>query len=371
LFDTSGDAITVAFASGERFVARLVDRDRRHDLAALLIKKPRDAAIAVNDAEPTGILNACGFGPTGQFRSISGRIVGHATAVGATYPSLTMSGVVRPGDSGGAVLNASGELVGVVWGQRDGVTYATCGRPLRDFLERLRGRHSVDRPQPQAPSPQVDWSVWSREIESRLQALDAKKQDRGHYLQAGDLNAYLRVEDSPRIATEQFAQRTEVESKLKSLSTRFESVSSRIEAVRERAEEIATSKSGFLQGLSFGKLAVGALGLSGPLAVAVIIAGGLAGRRIKSTVKRQESRARSAPALDPRPSTLDPAQPIVVDSPIPPQRTVPETHYVPIEKDSFSKAHQWASEHVARKYPGAAEILQAQDSLIKQYIAGQ
>jgi hypothetical protein len=64
-------------------------------------------------------------------------------------------------------------------------------------------------------------------------------------------------------------------------------------------------------------------------------------------------------------------QPIVVDSPIPPQRTVPETHYVPIEKDSFAKAHQWASEHVARKYPGAAEILQALESLIKQYLAAK
>jgi hypothetical protein len=63
--------------------------------------------------------------------------------------------------------------------------------------------------------------------------------------------------------------------------------------------------------------------------------------------------------------------PVVVDSPIPPQRTVPETHYVPIERDSFAKAHQWASEHVARKYPGASEILQALDSLIKQFLAAK
>jgi hypothetical protein len=50
---------------------------------------------------------------------------------------------------------------------------------------------------------------------------------------------------------------------------------------------------------------------------------------------------------------------------------VPETHYVSVEQDSFAKAHQWASEHVARKYPGATEILQAQDSLIKQYLAAK
>jgi hypothetical protein len=50
---------------------------------------------------------------------------------------------------------------------------------------------------------------------------------------------------------------------------------------------------------------------------------------------------------------------------------VPETHYVSVETDSFAKAHQWASEQVARKYPGATEILQAQDSLIKQHLAAQ
>jgi hypothetical protein len=44
---------------------------------------------------------------------------------------------------------------------------------------------------------------------------------------------------------------------------------------------------------------------------------------------------------------------------------------VPYEKDSFAKAHQWASEQVVRKYPGATEVLQAQDSLIKQHFAGQ
>jgi hypothetical protein len=63
--------------------------------------------------------------------------------------------------------------------------------------------------------------------------------------------------------------------------------------------------------------------------------------------------------------------PIVVDSPPPPQRTVPETHYVSYETDSFAKAHQWACEQVARKYPGASELLHAQESLIKQCLAGR
>jgi len=366
LFDTATAQIVVTFAGGGQFAARLVTRDRAHDLAALLIRPPRLAPVAVNDGEPSGSLRACGFGPNGQFRFVIGHVVGHATAAGAAYPSLTMNGAVRPGDSGGGVLNTAGQLVGVVWGQRDGLTYATCGRPLREFLNGVRGKHSRGAAPSPAAIPQLDWQAWTSEMESRIRALDAKKQDKGQYLQTGDLNGYLRVEDAPRIDTGKFAERAEVESRLKTLASRFEYIHSRVESVRKHAEEIAAGKVGFFQGLSFGKLLTGALGLSGPLAIAVVVAGGLAGRRAKKRLgvggcaaSRTRNVASSAP------------EPVVVDSPIPPQRTMPETHYVPIEKDSYAKAHQWAREHVARKYPGAAEMLQALESLIKQYLAGR
>lgn len=59
-------------------------------------------------------------------------------------------------------------------------------------------------------------------------------------------------------------------------------------------------------------------------------------------------------------------KPIAVDSPPPPQQVMPETHYVPYENDEFAKAYQWASEQVARKFPGSVEVLTALESLIKQ-----
>jgi hypothetical protein len=277
LFDGSTDQIVVSFPNGSRFVAQLIDRDRAHDLAALAIRPPQVAPLIIDDSDPSGALTACGFGPNGQFRAANGNIWGQATAVGAKFPSLTMSGAVRPGDSGGGVLNAAGQLVGVVWGQRDGCTYATCGRPLREFLGRIRSRPPVGPTRPSAPAPQIDVAAWTREIEQRIHALDEKKQDKGHYLQVGDLNGYLRVEDAPQIDSGKFAQRAEVDDKLNTVTSRFESVRSKLESLRERAEQIAETKSGFFHGLSFGKLAVGALGLSGPLAIAVIVAGGLAG----------------------------------------------------------------------------------------------
>ena len=110
--------------------------------------------------------------------------------------------------------------------------------------------------------------------------------------------------------------------------------------------------------------------LTGPLAAAVIIAAGLLARRLSTRIKRLE--ATLHPTFNTKPSTINASNtPIAVDSPPLPQRTVPETHYVPVEQDTFAKAHQWASEHVARKYPGAAEVLQAQDSLIKQFLAAK
>jgi hypothetical protein len=127
---------------------------------------------------------------------------------------------------------------------------------------------------------------------------------------------------------------------------------------------VAAGGGGLLAGLSTGKLLVGALGLSGPVAAAVMLAGG-----VFSWKRRRREKA--AGGLAANAIAQPPPRPIAVDSPPPPQRTMTETHYVPYEKDSFSQAHQWASEQVARKYPGATEILQAQESLIRQCLAGR
>ncbi len=169
LFDGDSSQILVTFPRGEKFAAKLVEIDRANDLAIVAIQRPNIEPLAVGDGEPSGVLAACGFGPNGVFRGVVGNIMGQVVAVGATFPSLTISCVVRPGDSGGAVLDGSGNVVGVIWGQRDGQTYATCGQPVRDFINRVRiqvfGRHQVARPIdpnheqsqasiPRAPSPQ-------------------------------------------------------------------------------------------------------------------------------------------------------------------------------------------------------------------------
>lgn len=369
LFDGSSANIEVVFTNGQRFAARLVERDRLHDLAALVIRRPDVEPVIVSDeSSPPGndgtSISACGFGPSGQFRCVQGNATGLATVVGAVHPSLTIRGAVRPGDSGGGVFRSDGKLVGVVWGQRDGLTYAMCGRPLREMLDRILGRKQGATQgvrggvqgewQPIAErTPQVDWQAWASEIDARIRALDAAKQEKGDYLSPGDV---------PDLSP--YAKREELSGGLQSMSTRFESILGTVQSVQERVENVSELGGGVFQGLSMGKLLVGALGLSGPIAAAVIVGSGLfAARRRRSAAagrKRRDTQSNQARVT-----------PISVDSPPPPQRTVPETHYVSYEVDAFAKAHQWASEQVVRKYPGAAEIMQAQDSLIKQHLAAR
>ncbi|HEX4415173.1 MAG TPA: serine protease [Lacipirellulaceae bacterium] len=393
LFDDPAQKIIVSFPNGGRFNATLIDIDHNQDLAALAIRRPEVEPLLVATGDPSGLLVACGFGPNGTFRGIQGNITGYATASGATYASTTIAGVVRPGDSGGGVLNSGGSVVGVVWGQRDGETYATCGRPVCDFLTRVRDKvfpkvvvakkvpianSTPTPPAPQSPasssqsptpSPQPDWQAFANELESRIRALDDKKQDKGDYLQPGDLNGYLRSDDVAKL-TGPLAIKTDVENKIGELSAQFASVHTVVDSVKQHVEQLGADKDGILQGVSYGKVAVGALGLSGPLAAAVLAAAGFIGLRAKkhlaANAQTQSPSTATATSKSTRAST-----PVAVDSPPPPQKTVTETHYVPVEQDSFAKAHQWASEHVARKYPGAAELLQTQESLIKQFLAAQ
>lgn len=56
----------------------------------------------------------------------------------------------------------------------------------------------------------------------------------------------------------------------------------------------------------------------------------------------------------------------MIETPPLPQQVVPTNTYVPYERDSFARAHSWAAEQVARKYPGAVEILATLDSLTQQ-----
>ncbi|MEQ9406892.1 MAG: thioredoxin family protein [Fuerstiella sp.] len=69
--------------------------------------------------------------------------------------------------------------------------------------------------------------------------------------------------------------------------------------------------------------------------------------------------------------TTAPASTCVVDAPPSPPRHRLDTQFVNVESDSYQRAHEQARQHIARRYPGSQEVLEAELSLTRQFMAGQ
>ena len=237
LFREGTGDISVRFASNKRHRAKLIDIDYQADLAVLTIATPQgEPATANHELDPSSNLYACGFGPLGVYRCATGKIAGQAVSDGQL--SLMISDPVRSGDSGGGVFDEQGRLVAVIWGEAQGVTYASYGRPLRTFLSRVLGRKSTvvyacpggvcpsrpaNPPLPRRDTPRGVDARWA-DFQQQLDELRATKQDRGDYLRRSelpDLGGYVRDEELQRLENE--------------ASTRHDSLLQRIENLSGRA----------------------------------------------------------------------------------------------------------------------------------------
>ena len=282
LFREGVGEVVVSFGSGRAHRARLIDVDHQADLAALAIANPaaQPAGVAL-DRKPSGRLHACGFGPRGVYRCAVGSRIGEAASQGQL--SLLIDDPVRSGDSGGGVFDQQGRLVAVIWGESQGVTYASYGEPLQKFLGRVIGRRTSvvascpggvcpQRPrrplQPRSPlQPRKEPSIvvdarWAA-FQKQLEELRTQKQDRGDYVTRSELpnlNEFARSEEVQRLASES---------------------TSRHASLLERLQDL----NGRTAGKAAGTAAVRLLGLSGPAGWAVIVAssfgGWLIGRRMK------------------------------------------------------------------------------------------
>lgn len=320
---------------GRSYPASLLAIDKRHDLALLRTQATNTTPAAIEHVEPTGLLSACGYGPSGQMRCVSGPITGYSTAVGAEAPSLRLRGAVRSGDSGGPVFNAAGRLVAVIWGQRGGETYAMSGGPLRRILARLPRSGGQAPPAATQPIPRAE--------PPRREIVAAKPSLPKDLARQGDLE---RLESAWEQRFDRLSNQVNV-----NLSTPPPVVP----PLPVPAPEAAPSPR--LGILRYAEPLMTALAVGGPLGVGLF-----AGRLwLKNRAKRRLGKRSTEPSS---------AKPVAVDTPPPPQQIVPETHYVSYERDEFAKAHQWACEQLARKFPGAVEMLASLDSLIKQQLNG-
>jgi hypothetical protein len=279
LFREGTGQVVVQFTDGRTHGARVVALDQAADLAALAIGNPRAEPVGVNHSVARHAkLTACGFGQTGQYRCAVGTNIGESHSAGQT--SLLIGDAVRSGDSGGGVFDEQGQLVAVVWGERDGVTYASGGAPLRNFLGRVLGPRTAlvaNCPNGLCPLPQAPQRAGPppgpgtgrlapdmlvpryEELAAAIERLRAEKLDRDEW------------------------QRHQNDS------------TARHESLVERLRTVAAERSPAV-GKAAGAAAVSLLGLSGPAGWAVLAAGTvggwLVGRRMRRKLRGAGGRRR-------------------------------------------------------------------------------
>ena len=125
--------------------ARLVAIDRLWDLAILnsvpegsfaQMALGRPLAIAANAPAPNEELHFAGYGANGLYREQRGQLLGYCQVrFGKSRETLVISGMARQGDSGGPILNANGELVGVLWGTDGQVVCGTYNGRILYFIQ--------------------------------------------------------------------------------------------------------------------------------------------------------------------------------------------------------------------------------------------
>ncbi len=132
----ASSAVLVQFPDGFQTAGTVIRHDEPWDLAAVAIWRPRVVPIPIAPAPPTigEPLSIAGYGK-GPFRSEAGPCTQYL-APGSGYPLefVELQATARRGDSGGPILNARGELSGILFGQAQGRTIGSCSTRVQTFL---------------------------------------------------------------------------------------------------------------------------------------------------------------------------------------------------------------------------------------------
>lgn len=137
----------VVFANGTQAQGRILKMDKDWDLAIVQIPAPAIEPLSISSVVPQvgEQLWIAGYG-SGEFLLQAGLCSQYL----APYPDWPMELVevgaaARQGDSGGPILNARGELAGVLFGQGDGYTMGAYGGRVLQFLGQVPDLDSPTR----------------------------------------------------------------------------------------------------------------------------------------------------------------------------------------------------------------------------------
>jgi len=152
---SDGSAITVGLSDGRRVNARVVGTDALTDLAVLKIEAPGLMPIAWGDSDRCNVGapvwavgSPFGLDRTVTFGILSGK---HRMVKASTrYQDFMQSDVaVNPGNSGGPLVNAAGELVGIntaiVGDTYRGVSFSIPSNVAKEVFSRLKSTGRYDR----------------------------------------------------------------------------------------------------------------------------------------------------------------------------------------------------------------------------------
>ena len=141
-------AVLVQFPDGFQSAGTVVRWDEAWDLAAIVIWRPPATPIAIAAAPPLPgqLLTIAGYG-RGTYREESGPCTEYLSP-GAGHPKefVELRATARQGDSGGPILDAEGNLAGVLFGQNDGRTLGSCSTRLLAFLASAGSRGFTPTP---------------------------------------------------------------------------------------------------------------------------------------------------------------------------------------------------------------------------------
>jgi Do/DeqQ family serine protease len=154
------DSITVEFADGRTLNATLIGADKPSDVALLKVKGDTFPALTLgnSDAVQVGdvvlaIGNPLGVGQTVTMGIISAKGRATGTGDGGYEDFLQTDAPINHGNSGGALVNAKGELVGINsqilsnTGENIGIGFAIPANMARNVADQLRKDGKVHRSQ--------------------------------------------------------------------------------------------------------------------------------------------------------------------------------------------------------------------------------
>ncbi|HXT22405.1 MAG TPA: trypsin-like peptidase domain-containing protein [Thermoanaerobaculia bacterium] len=181
-----GEPIKVSLADGREFEGTTVAVDYRHDLAVVAVKGAKVTPLPLGDATRMRRGDEVYFfgSPKGLEFTLSKAIVSHDARQARGIPYLQLDGNVNPGNSGGPVIDQSGQVVGIVTLKVEGAEGLGFAVPV-NFL------HRQFEEQPLPPAADVDQEAWERRLAAAKERDDKDFAEIAPKLETGLLQAVV------------------------------------------------------------------------------------------------------------------------------------------------------------------------------------